>query len=702
MPNSLIINGEIVLEGAIMRPEYVHWYESGVFSSSMVREALAEFDGDVTIKVNSAGGDAVEGEAIRAVLDDFAGTVTVKVAGLAASAASLMIMSADMIEVSAGSMMMIHDPSSVTWGNAAEHYTTFERLTVLSNTYASVYATRSGKSDTDVREMMQAETWMGPKEAIQNGFADKITGQTNGTPDDLSMNAAMMSSAAEQHSQAIAMMADAFMKNTAALGPIPSHQPGATGNPLMATMAATEGASMPPEVTPTNPATPAPVAVAADPTLVATTASSADILRVERERSQSIMSAARPFITSGQIDLETVEVMIADGTSVEMATTSILTNLADGAGQQPVEMRTPAGATRVGREDCETRDQGLELAMAARISGDDPTDDRAHPYMGLSIVEMAATHMGQDRPNFGNFVSRERVLMQAMHTGSDFPNLLSGAINRVIEANYDLIERSFPTISREMVFNDFREHAVIRPDEFPELQKITESGEIKFGTMGDSKEGMVLGSYATGIWLSRQLLVNDDTGAIADVINNASAVVPEFEEQTFWAMFNSNVVLGDGVAMFHADHGNLAASGTGITEDALSAGRKAMRQQKAADKKRTITMNGPSILVCGPNKETQAEKMLAQVGATKSDDVNIFSGKLSLLVTESITNNAWYLLVDKQKRTHNFKHGYLDGARAPRVRVNDPFGKQGMGMTLEHDFAAGGVNSRGAYKNAGA
>lgn len=67
-------------------------------------------------------------------------------------------------------------------------------------------------------------------------------------------------------------MADAFMKNTAALGPIPSHQPGATGNPLMATMAATEGASMPPEVTPTNPATPAPVAVAADPTPVATTA----------------------------------------------------------------------------------------------------------------------------------------------------------------------------------------------------------------------------------------------------------------------------------------------------------------------------------------------------------------------------------------------------------------------------------------------
>jgi len=72
-----------------------------------------------------------------------------------------------------------------------------------------------------------------------------------------------------------------------------------------------------------------------------------------------------------------------------------------------------------------------------------------------------------------------------------------------------------------------------------------------------------------------------------------------------------------------------------------------------------------------------------------------------VVVTETITNNAWYLLVDPRRKTHNFRHGYLRDARAPRIRVENPFGVQGMQMTLEADFGAGGVNYRGAYKNPG-
>ncbi|NVK20639.1 MAG: ATP-dependent Clp protease proteolytic subunit [Methylocystaceae bacterium] len=108
--DDLILSGEIILEGDVLPHDYCQYMESGCFSARMVREALARFDGDVTVRVNSYGGSPYEGEAIRAAFEAHKGRITVIVGGVAASAASLMIMSADRIEMTAGSFLMIHKP----------------------------------------------------------------------------------------------------------------------------------------------------------------------------------------------------------------------------------------------------------------------------------------------------------------------------------------------------------------------------------------------------------------------------------------------------------------------------------------------------------------------------------------------------------------------------------------------------------------
>ena len=92
-PSDLIMGGEIVLEGTILPVGEEEWYGSGIITASLVRGALAAIEGDVVVRVNSAGGDPTEGEAIRVMLAERGG-VTVKVAGDAMSAASLMIMGA--------------------------------------------------------------------------------------------------------------------------------------------------------------------------------------------------------------------------------------------------------------------------------------------------------------------------------------------------------------------------------------------------------------------------------------------------------------------------------------------------------------------------------------------------------------------------------------------------------------------------------
>jgi len=247
-----------------------------------------------------------------------------------------------------------------------------------------------------------------------------------------------------------------------------------------------------------------------------------------------------------------------------------------------------------------------------------------------------------------------------------------------------------------MKFNDFRAHDIVRPDNFPTLQKIGENGEIKFGTFGDSKESIVLASYATGIAVSRQLMVNDQFGAIAEVLLNAAGIVPEFEEETFWAMLLANPALSDEIALFHADHGNIAATGA-ISKTTVAAGRLAMRTHKMKDG-RPIKSNAPALLICGPTKQTEAEEFLAPVAAAEQIHVNTLAKSLRLVVTDEITDDKWLLAVDKSKKTHSFKHGYLDGARAPRIRVEDPFGSQGTQLTIEHDFACGAVSHLGVYR----
>jgi ATP-dependent Clp protease protease subunit len=146
------------------------------FTQGEVLVALAQIDddADLTVLINSGGGYATEGAAIYAMLGRRSGQTNIVVDGIAASAASLIAMAGDTITMSAGSVMMIHDPAGMTFGNSADHAKTIEGLEALATSYARVYAARSGKTIDEARDIMKAERWFGPDEAVAEGFADEI------------------------------------------------------------------------------------------------------------------------------------------------------------------------------------------------------------------------------------------------------------------------------------------------------------------------------------------------------------------------------------------------------------------------------------------------------------------------------------------------------------------------------------------------
>lgn len=163
------------------------WWDD-VASPSLVRE-LEQLDVDeIAMYVNSPGGIADDGIAIMNALARHKATVTAHVDGLAASAATIVILGADEIVMGAGSRLMIHDAWSITWGQASVIRKTAERLDKLSQTLAGLYASRAGGEADEWRAAMVEETWYTAEEAVEAGLADRVAQLHPADEDDAPMN----------------------------------------------------------------------------------------------------------------------------------------------------------------------------------------------------------------------------------------------------------------------------------------------------------------------------------------------------------------------------------------------------------------------------------------------------------------------------------------------------------------------------------
>lgn len=363
--------------------------------------------------------------------------------------------------------------------------------------------------------------------------------------------------------------------------------------------------------------------------------------------------------------------------------------------------RTDGQRSRILQDERDTARRSSIEALSYRIGAPLPSEGpsaAARGRMEDGLIFLAMESVGERNYPRNARQVEELYERAAAHTTSDFPIILEGAINRTVEARYQLAQPTYRRISRQRNFRDFRPHTSIKLGDFPMLEQIAENGEIKYGTLTEGKETISVLSYAKALSVSRQLMINDDLGAINEMLSSYGATVALFEEITFYAKaFNGN--LADGKAVFHADHGNLAGAAAVIDVDSVALGRAAMAKQKSIDGNPLLS-NPPAMIVTGPDRITTAEKLVASITPATLANVNIFSGRLTPFDTAQISGNAWHLFADPHIGS-NYRWGYLEGYEAPRVRIDNPFGRQGMAMSVEHDFGCGPVDYRYGYKNAG-
>lgn len=160
----LFLNGTIAEES---------WFDDDV-TPQLFKDELNKGNGNITVWINSPGGDCVAAAQIYNMLIDYKGDVTVKIDGIAASAASVIAMAGTKVLMSPVSMLMIHNPMTIAFGNRGEMEKAISMLDEVKESIINAYEIKTGMSRAKLSHLMDSETWMDANKAVELGFADDI------------------------------------------------------------------------------------------------------------------------------------------------------------------------------------------------------------------------------------------------------------------------------------------------------------------------------------------------------------------------------------------------------------------------------------------------------------------------------------------------------------------------------------------------
>lgn len=149
------------------------WFDDEV-TPKIFRDELMSGEGDITVWINSPGGDCIAAAQIYNMLLEYKGNVTIKIDGIAASAASVVAMAGNKVIMSPVSMLMIHNPMTMAAGDTTEMKKAISMLTEVKESIINAYELKTGMSRDKIAKLMDAETWMDANKAVELGFADEI------------------------------------------------------------------------------------------------------------------------------------------------------------------------------------------------------------------------------------------------------------------------------------------------------------------------------------------------------------------------------------------------------------------------------------------------------------------------------------------------------------------------------------------------
>ena len=342
-------------------------------------------------------------------------------------------------------------------------------------------------------------------------------------------------------------------------------------------------------------------------------------------------------------------------------------------------------------------------ALTYRMGGLDELPDDATSYANDSLIDMARSCLERSGVSVRGLSKDEVLTRSAAHSTSDFPLIVADAAHRTVLSSYKAEASELKPLARKRNLSDFKPSTAVRIGKLGPLEPIAENGEITHTTLRENGEALRLTTFARGWNASRELIVNDDLNLLGDLASQFGTAAAQTEANELTACLLGNPIMGDGSRVFDPSRGNIATQPLALTDpgalQALSAARLAMRQVTDLD---GVTLVGakPKYLVCGPESETEAEQLLAVIQPATADTVNVFAGKLQLIIEPRIAGPGWFLFADP-RRFAGLQYAHLAGAEGPQVQRSEAWDTLGLRYRCFLDFGCGWLDWRAAYFNPG-
>lgn len=695
-------------------------------------------DEDLVIRINSPGGYVMEGLAIFNALASAKAAgrkVTVHIDGLAASMASVIAMVGDEIIMADNSLLMIHNPWDVAIGDARELRAAADKLDVIRDQLVRIYSGRTGLSADELVAMLDEETWLTSEQALEQKFVTSVVDASSAAACDVTafgfrkapetprISAMAMigkpkaAAAAPNRPQEKTM--DLYKTRAALVAAIAAFQKDGGNNDEINKITASAIALNARDALPTT----GPLALSQpvqteNPPAGLTSADVQNAVAGERAR----VGGIRALGTQHRMPTDFIDGLVNSDTTLAAAREQILDKLAEAGDAANVGHNSPARVTaderdkfREGATNWILVKAGVAhlVEKAAALKGETVKVDPGE-FRGMRNVDLARESLENAGTNTRGMRDPDMIVRQAMtsrgavitQTTSDFPVLFETAIHRILQAAYATTPDTWTRFCGTGTVTDFRPHSRYLRGSFGALDQVNEAGEFKNKPIPDlAREMIVAKTVGNMINLSRQAIVNDDMDVFSGLAVDLGRAAKLTIEVDVYALLNSNPVMNDGVPLFDAAHGNLAAVGAAPSVQAFDDIDAAMGAQKDISGNEYLEigldrllvprrLRGAAITINGSEYDPDA------VG--KLQKPNIVKGLLSdIIATQRLSGNAYYGFADPGTAPA-LEVVFLNGVTEPFTDSQDGWRTDGVEWKVRHDYGVGAVNYRSAYKQPGA
>ena len=300
-------------------------------------------------------------------------------------------------------------------------------------------------------------------------------------------------------------------------------------------------------------------------------------------------------------------------------------------------------------------------------------------------------------------LNNSELVKRALHTGPDFAQIVENIANKSLMAGYMETSTTYQQFVMNRMVPDLKDISVTRISSGGVLAEVQPDGEYTYTSVTADGEKYRVKKYGEIIGFTEELLINDDLNAFTQIPMFQGQKVQRTENEFFWDLILTPQLMADNIAIFHADHNNLAAAGSALSVDSLSEGRTAFRLQEDPDGKRRLNLV-PKYLVVPAALETAAQRLVTMITPRNATDVNPFSGQLeivveSLLDSDTASTTPHYLFGNMMMGPMAEK-AMMNGV-GPQVTIKDSFDTDGMRTKIKHYFGMRVIDYRQFYKNPG-